>query len=74
MVEICNINIEDIFINAKDKLKDKFDDNGIVNPRIIKYIIDDGRFSDLNWVENIMVEYWLHHVVKMEEMRGGYFI
>ena len=45
-VEKCNVNLTSIFNKAKDKLGDRIDDEGSVNPRILKSIIDEGRFCE----------------------------
>ncbi len=46
LVEKCNINLDNIFLIAKSKLGDRLDGDGIVSPRILKHILDEGRFCE----------------------------
>jgi hypothetical protein len=46
LVEKCNINLNDIFSKAYRKLGKKVDEEGIVPPRVLKYVFDDGRFCE----------------------------
>ncbi len=45
-VEKCNINIDDIFIRAQKKLGNRIEEKGVVSPRILKRIWDEGRFCE----------------------------
>lgn len=54
LVEKCNINLNNIFSNAKQKLGDRINDNGQVSPRVLKNIIDDGKFCE----NEILTEYY----------------
>ena len=46
LVEKCNINLEDIFVKARQKLGSKLEKPGVVNPRVLKSIFDEGRFCE----------------------------
>ena len=46
LVHKCNINLDNIFSIANLKLKTRINDSGSVNPRILKNIIDEGRFCE----------------------------
>jgi len=46
LVEKCNINLNDIFTKAYYKLGIKIDEEGVVPPRVLKCILDDGRFCE----------------------------
>jgi hypothetical protein len=50
----CNINLNDIFSRAARMLGSKLDEPGQVSPRILKGVVDDGRFAD----EPIAAEYF----------------
>lgn len=54
LVEKCNINLNNIFSNARQKLGDKINNNGQVSPRVLKNIIDDGKFCE----NEILTEYY----------------
>jgi hypothetical protein len=54
LVEKCNINLDNIFKIAKKKLGARLEEQGSVNPRILKDIINEGRFSD----DELMSEYY----------------
>jgi hypothetical protein len=38
-VEKCNINIDNIFSKATNKLGPKLNDPGVVNPRVLKHVL-----------------------------------
>ena len=42
----CNINLSDVFARSARKLGPRLDEPGKVNPRVVKGVIDDGRFSE----------------------------
>jgi hypothetical protein len=46
LVQKCNINLNDIFLKACRKLGKRIDEPGIVNPRILRCILDDGGFCE----------------------------
>ena len=46
LVEKCNVNLDDIFVKAHQKLGNKLDQPGVVNPRVLKSIFDEGRFCE----------------------------
>jgi len=45
-VEKCNINLDHIFVRAIERLGDKIDDPGQIHPRVLKHVLDDGRFCE----------------------------
>jgi len=54
LVEKCNINLNNVFNRAKEKLGPRLDDDGAVSPRVLRHVFEDGRFAD----EEIVVEYY----------------
>lgn len=54
LVKKCNINIDEIFVRAKKKLGSRIDKDGAVSPRVLKHVLDDGRFCD----DEIAAEYY----------------
>ena len=42
----CNINLDNIFRKATEKLNDRLETEGSVNPRVLKHIVDEGRFCE----------------------------
>lgn len=54
LVEKCNINLDQIFIKAKKKLGDRLDEDGVVSPRILKSVLDEGRFCE----DDLTAEYY----------------
>ena len=46
LIEKCNVNLNDIFSKACRKLGKKIDEEGIVPPRVLKRVLDDGRFCE----------------------------
>jgi hypothetical protein len=46
LVHKCNVNLDTIFIRAKEKLGDNLNKPGHVNPKVLKQIIDEGRFCE----------------------------
>jgi hypothetical protein len=54
LVQKCNLNLDNIFIKAKNKLGDRLDEEGSVSPRILKNIIDEGRFCE----DDLAAEYY----------------
>lgn len=53
LVEKCNFNLDRIFRIAERKLGNGIDTPGIVNPRVLKNVIDEGRFCE----DELMAEY-----------------
>jgi hypothetical protein len=49
-VEKCNINLDGIFSRAARKLGDRIDEPGSVSPRVLKDIMDEGRFCDFVFI------------------------
>lgn len=54
LVQKCNVNLDAIFIRAKKKLGPRIDVPGIVNPRVLKHILDEGRFCE----DSIVADYY----------------
>lgn len=54
LVQKCNVNLDRIFVKAKDKLGSRLDAAGGVNPRILKHVIDEGRFCE----DELTAEYY----------------
>ena len=46
VVEKCNINLDNIFKTAESKLGDRLEQEGAVSPRVLKHILDEGRFCE----------------------------
>lgn len=46
LVEKCNINLDNIFIKANKKLGARAEEDGVVSPRVLKHVLDEGRFCD----------------------------
>ena len=65
-VEKCNINVDQIFVKAKNKLGDRLDDSGGVSPRILKTILDEGRFCE----DELTAEYF-GGVLASSKVEGG---
>ena len=53
-VQKCNINLDNIFVSAKRKLGPRMEEPGQVNPRVLKHILDEGRFCE----DDLLVEYY----------------
>ncbi|TMP39887.1 hypothetical protein [Pseudoalteromonas rubra] len=53
-IKKCNINLDGIFAKAEKKLGSRIDSKGGVNPRVLRHILDDGRFCE----EDITAEYY----------------
>lgn len=54
VVEKCNVNLGRIFKNATQKLGDKLEQPGQVNPRVLKGICEEGRFCE----DELAAEYY----------------
>ncbi len=54
LIEKCNINLGNIFSKAQKKLGDKINEAGQVSPRVLKNIIDEGKFCE----DEIQTEYY----------------
>lgn len=53
-VEKCNINLDNIFDIATKKLGDEIQTPGAVSPRVLKHVIDEGRFCE----DELAAEYY----------------
>jgi hypothetical protein len=53
-VEKCNINLDGIFVKAASKLGNRMDEEGAVSPRVLKHVVDEGRFCE----DNLTAEYY----------------
>lgn len=53
-VQKCNINLDNIFFKAKKKLGPRLEEPGKVNSRILKHILDEGRFCE----DELVAEYY----------------
>ena len=53
-VQKCNINLDNIFVKASKKLGDRVEKPGAVSPRVLKHIIDEGRFCE----DELAAEYY----------------
>ena len=54
LVERCNINLDRIFVKAKVKLGTRINRPGIVNPRVLRHVLVEGRFCE----DELMAEYY----------------
>lgn len=54
LVEKCDINLDNIFKKATEKLGKKIENPGSVSPRILKYVWDEGRFCE----DELVAEYY----------------
>lgn len=54
LVQKCNVNLDNIFKKAYKKLGSRIDDKGIVSSRVLKHIIDEGRFCE----DELTAEYY----------------
>jgi len=53
-VEKCNFNLDEIFKKAARKLGDRMDEDGAVSPRVLKHVVDEGRFCE----DDLTAEYY----------------
>ncbi len=53
LVEKCNINLDKVFIKAKEKLGSRLNEPGQVNARVLKNVIEEGMFCE----DEIVAEY-----------------
>lgn len=53
-VQKCNINLDSVFARATKKLGARIDQDGSVSPRILRHILDDGRFCE----DELAAEYY----------------
>lgn len=42
----CNVNLDNIFKKATEKLGNRMETEGSVNPRVLKHVVDEGRFCE----------------------------
>lgn len=54
LVQKCNVNLDNIFIRAQKKLGSRIDEPGTVSPRVLKHILDEGRFCE----DSIVADYY----------------
>ena len=54
LVGRCNINLDEIFKKAHKKLGPRIDSNEAVNPRVLKHVLDEGRFVE----DELVAEYF----------------
>jgi hypothetical protein len=54
LVQKCNVNLDNIFVRAKKKLGDRIDMDGQVSPRVLKHVLDEGRFCE----DSIVADYY----------------
>ncbi|TAM45060.1 MAG: hypothetical protein EPN55_09405 [Gammaproteobacteria bacterium] len=54
LVQKCNVNLDNIFIRAQAKLGPRLDEPGTVSPRVLKHILDEGRFCE----DSIVADYY----------------
>lgn len=54
LIEKCNINLDQIFVKAKNKLGDRLEEDGAVSPRVLKSVLDEGRFCE----DELAAEYY----------------
>lgn len=53
-VQKCNVNLDSVFVRATKKLGGRIDEKGSVCPRVLRYILDDGRFCE----DEVAAEYY----------------
>lgn len=46
LVQKCNVNLDSIFQKAARKLGERINDGSSVNPRVLKHVVDEGRFCE----------------------------
>jgi hypothetical protein len=54
LVQKCNVNLDNIFVRAQKKLGARIDEPGSVSPRVLKHVIDEGRFCE----DSIVADYY----------------
>jgi hypothetical protein len=54
LVKKCNINLDNIFVRASKKIGDDIENPGAVSPRVLKHILDEGRFCE----DELAAEYY----------------
>jgi len=54
LVQKCNLNLDNIFIKAQKKLGPRIDEPGTVSVRVLKNVIDEGRFCE----DSIVADYY----------------
>jgi hypothetical protein len=53
-VQKCNINLDSVFARATKKLGNRINQDGSVSPRILRHVLDDGRFCE----DELAAEYY----------------
>jgi len=53
-VQKCNVNLDSVFVRATKKLGGRIDEKGSVSPRVLRHILDDGRFCE----DEVAAEYY----------------
>ena len=66
LVEKCNINLDQIFLKAKNKLGSRLEEEGSVNPRVLKSVLDEGRFCE----DELAAEYF-GGILASSKMKDG---
>src|SRR6266542_569159 len=66
LIQKCNVNLDTIFSKAIYKLEGRADEPGAVNARILKNIIDEGRFCE----DEITAEYFAGVVASSKTVDG----
>ena len=66
LIHKCNVNLDTIFSKAIDKLEGRADELGAVNARVLKNIIDEGRFCE----DEITAEYFAGVVASSKTVDG----
>ena len=57
LVDRCNINLDRIFQKAQSRVGEAINQPGTVNPRVLKHVIDEGRFCE----DELAAEYFRFH-------------
>ena len=53
-VEKCNVNLDNVFVKAVRKLGERLDEKGTVSARVLRHVVDEGRFCE----DEIVAEYY----------------
>ena len=54
VVDICNVNLDNVLKNAVKTLGKKIDEPGAVPPRVLKHVVEEGKFVD----DELSAEYY----------------
>ncbi len=66
LVQKCNINLDFVFKRATKKLGERIDQEGSVSPRILRHVLDDGRFCE----DEIAADYYGGILASSRETTG----